>query len=1111
MFRRSSRKNRYKMSPEIANIVWMMTAAALILLMQAGFCQLESGLVRAKNSINVALKNLIDFCVSGAVFWLVGFGLMFGASKAGWIGTSMFAFGQDASPWLLAFFLFQLVFCGTATTIISGAVAERMRFSAYVVITLLVAAIIYPVFGHWAWGGAAGTGGKGWLAAEGFIDFAGSAVVHTVGGFVALASIIVIGPRLGRFSRKRPPIHGHNLVLATVGVLVLWFGWFGFNAGSTLEMNQSIPLILVNTNLAAIWGGLAGLGAGWWVERRPAVSHALNGVLAGLVAITASCHIMTPLTASVVGSIAALICVAGSYLLEWLRIDDAVGAVSAHGFAGVWGILAVALLGDSEAFGAGLSRLDQFLVQLKGIGVCIAWSFGIGYVALRILGTRMRLRVTPRQEVRGLNVSEHAASTELIDLLVGMKRQSRSADFSRHVHVDAHTEVGQIAREYNRVLDRVSLEIFSREQAGCAARLAEERYRGIFDNVVEGIFSTTFEGRLLSANRALAEIMGFDSPEEMLNLNENVSDYYADPGQRKQFAEAVCRRQVVRDFEVRLVDRRGDVHDVVINARAVRNDEGRVTQIEGTMLDITRRKIDEELRREKEAAEAANRAKSHFLANMSHEIRTPLNAILGFTDQLLHSRAGDDPALRREYLQIIDASGEHLLALINDILDLSKIEAGRMELEIIDCSIQQVVSEVFSTLRVRAQEKGLELRCDWPDGVPDRIRTDPARLKQLIFNLAGNAVKFTTVGHVGLTVLFDRGVDQTSMRLRIEDTGVGIPEDKLDSIFDPFVQADCSVTREFGGTGLGLAICRRIVEALGGTLSVESEPGRGSVFQVEIPVGPLNPASFAQGGLADAIAAQSSEQPSGASSLAPMNVLLVEDGETNRRLIQVILGEAGVDVAVAVNGKQGVEKAQQSHFDAILMDMQMPVMDGYQASRRIREHGLTIPIVALTAHAMKGDREKCLQAGCTDYLTKPIRTQELLECLRRIVPLPSSSQIESINGDATQQEEDVDLAKLSPELRELALDYLRVQRSRIGEMEQALESVDFERLTVLAHQMKGTAGSVGFSQFTEPAGRMELAAGQCSADACQVILRQLAVMQDEAERTVVVETNFRET
>jgi len=613
---------------------------------------------------------------------------------------------------------------------------------------------------------------------------------------------------------------------------------------------------------------------------------------------------------------------------------------------------------------------------------------------------------------------------------------------------------------------------------------------------VEGIFCSTPDGKLLNGNRALAEIMGFEFPEEMLASGERIDKFYENPDHRKVFVETVSCQEVVREFETRFVDREGVPHDVAINARAIRNDAGQVTQIEGTMLDITRRKAAEELRREKEAAEAANVAKSLFLANMSHEIRTPLNAILGFTDQLLHSRACNDPAVRREYLEIINNSGEHLLALINDILDLSKIDAGRMEIELVDCSIQQIVSEVLSTLRVRSQEKGLDLRCTWPDGVPDRIRTDPARLKQLIFNLVGNAIKFTTTGYVSLDVQFDRTAQKPRMQVRIEDTGVGIPKAKLESIFDPFVQADCSVTREFGGTGLGLAISRRIADALGGTLNVDSEVGRGSVFLVEIPVGALDGVTFAEECISDAVAASTPTETRTPDTLPPMHVLLVEDGETNRRLIQLILGEAGVQVTTAENGRLGVERAEHEDYDVILMDMQMPVMDGYQASTRIRQLGLATPIVALTAHAMKGDREKCLQAGCSDYLTKPIRAEALLKCLRRYAPDDSTNP----NASATSG-----LEELSTEFRELALDYLKSQRGRIEEMEEALEREDYEQLAVLAHRVKGSAGSVGFPQFTEPASCLEVAANSEMKAACRGRIAELAALQGEVERAATAE------
>ncbi len=264
------------------DLMWVVLCAALVLLMQAGFTCLETGFVRAKNSINVAIKNIVDFLVASSIFWIVGFALMFGASASGWIGTTGFFWGDASQPWLLAFFLFQLTFCGTATTIVSGAVAERMRFSGYLFATIIICTVIYPVIGHWVWGGAVEGNGAGWLSRLGFLDFAGSTVVHSVAGWVALAAILIIGPRIGRFDSPGSAIHGHNLPMAALGTLLLWFGWFGFNGGSTLAFTEQTPLILVNTTMAAVWGGLAALALGWRRLGRPSAQMAMNGTLRGL-------------------------------------------------------------------------------------------------------------------------------------------------------------------------------------------------------------------------------------------------------------------------------------------------------------------------------------------------------------------------------------------------------------------------------------------------------------------------------------------------------------------------------------------------------------------------------------------------------------------------------------------------------------------------------------------------------------------------------------------------------------------------------------------------------------------------------------------------------------
>jgi ammonium transporter len=441
-------------SVETADIGWLLLCAGLVLFMQAGFTALESGLVRSKNSVNVAIKNFANFLVAASLFWLFGFGLIFGSSEGGLVGASSFLFDSD-SAFLTAFFLFQLGFIGTATTLMSGAVAERMRFGGYLVLATFVAAVTYPVFGHWAWGDSTLTGGSGsdgWLKELGFVDFAGSTVVHSVGGWVALAAIIILGPRIGRFGAGAVPIRGHDLPLTTVGVFVLWLGWYGFNGGSLYALNADVPAVILNTTLAATFGGLVGMTLTWRLDRRPDVVTIMNGSLAGLVGITASAHMMSPWKAAIIGGVAAVVMQLVTLALERGRIDDAVGAVPVHLGAGVWGTLAVGLLGDVESFPAASGRLEQIGIQLVGIGVCFAWAFGLGFVVLSLIDKRFPFRIDREGELAGLNVAEHGATTEIADLLSDMDEHRRTGDFERPVHVEPHTEVGQIAAEYNRVL-----------------------------------------------------------------------------------------------------------------------------------------------------------------------------------------------------------------------------------------------------------------------------------------------------------------------------------------------------------------------------------------------------------------------------------------------------------------------------------------------------------------------------------------------------------------------------------------------------------------------------------------------------------------------------------
>ena len=384
--------------------VWTLVAAALVFFMQAGFACVEAGFTRAKNAVNIMMKNLMDFSVGSIAFWAIGFGLMFGVSESGWIGTSGFFlsdFTPGDDPWVLAFWMFQVVFAATAATIVSGAMAERTKFTSYLIYSFFISAFIYPIMGGWAWGGL--FHGGGWLEKLGFIDFAGSTVVHSVGGWAALAGAIVLGPRIGKYDAKGNPraIPGHNLPLAALGVFILWLGWFGFNPGSTTAGTKDIAMIFVNTNLAAAAGCVSALITIWLVAKKPDLAMALNGALAGLVAITAPCNNVSPTSAVLIGLIGGSLVVWAVLLIDRIGVDDPVGAVSVHAVNGVWGTLAVAIF-NIEGF-----TIQQLGVQALGCATAFVWTFSTAYVLFRILKATVGLRVTAEEEIEGLDLGEH--------------------------------------------------------------------------------------------------------------------------------------------------------------------------------------------------------------------------------------------------------------------------------------------------------------------------------------------------------------------------------------------------------------------------------------------------------------------------------------------------------------------------------------------------------------------------------------------------------------------------------------------------------------------------------------------------------------------------------
>ena len=427
------------------NLLWVLISAFLVFLMQLGFAMVETGMVRVKNTINVAMKNLIDTIFGLILFWLVGYGLMFGYDLNGLIGTDGFAIdGKDFNE--NGFFFFQAMFAATAATIISGAVAERIKFNAYVIVTIVVTSLIYPIFGHWAWSD------NGWLKQLGFVDFAGSTVVHSIGAWIGLAGAIALGPRLGKFKNgkvKRFAPSNHNFVV--FGVFILFFAWFGFNGGSLLRFEPQVTSILLNTTIAAAFGGFGGWLISLINKEKVGVEIFAFGVIAGLVGVTAGCDQFDTRTSAFVGLVSVFVMYFfDSLILKKFKIDDPLSVVGVHGFAGAWGTIAVGIF---AALPNDVTRLDFIYVQVLGVLVAFVFAFSLGMVLFLTLAKFNLLRVRKRHEVIGLNVSEHNAKLPWVDTIESIIKIMKTGDMQHRIYEERGTEIGLVAKFFNYLLD----------------------------------------------------------------------------------------------------------------------------------------------------------------------------------------------------------------------------------------------------------------------------------------------------------------------------------------------------------------------------------------------------------------------------------------------------------------------------------------------------------------------------------------------------------------------------------------------------------------------------------------------------------------------------------
>ncbi|QVL29846.1 PAS domain S-box protein [Telmatocola sphagniphila] len=620
-------------------------------------------------------------------------------------------------------------------------------------------------------------------------------------------------------------------------------------------------------------------------------------------------------------------------------------------------------------------------------------------------------------------------------------------------------------------------------------RESEERFRGGFDFAAVGMALVSLNGKFLDVNSALCAILGY-SEAQMLAMNFQMITHADDLAEDLEFVQKVLMGEIpTYQMEKRFIHKQGHFIWVQLNSSLIRDEDRRPQYFINQFQDITLRKLAaEEMQKARQAAEAANQAKSEFLANMSHEIRTPMNGILGMTELALDS---DLTREQRDYLLTVKSSADALLRLIDDILDFSKIEAGKLDLDCIAFSLRHNIHDTLKVMKVRADTKGLVLQGEISEDVPDNLLGDPLRFRQIITNLVGNAIKFTEKGRVVVHVTL-KAMTETDVCLAVsvEDTGIGISEDKLPLIFEAFTQADSSTTRRFGGTGLGLAISAQLVELLAGELKVKSEVGKGSTFFFDVHFELSDSierrgSTYYRNGKSTRVRPDSKAIAS-LSSKSGRRILLADDNEVNQMLALRLLEKRGHKVHVTNNGREALQVYTRHKFDLVLMDVQMPEMDGFAATAKIREWDKDkngrVPILALTAHAMKGDKERCLQAGMDGYISKPLRVKEFFETLDRFLPeIPEIEAEETTLEGASTATAIFDPVRLLERvegdrelLEKMVLSFIKQSGKLLPELEKACLVRDADSLERKAHKLKGSMAGFSAGLATELASRLEI-------------------------------------
>jgi PAS domain S-box-containing protein len=635
--------------------------------------------------------------------------------------------------------------------------------------------------------------------------------------------------------------------------------------------------------------------------------------------------------------------------------------------------------------------------------------------------------------------------------------------------------------------DNTARKLVEAEQKKLDQRLRDQQFytRSLIESNIDALMATDPSGIITDVNKQMEALTGCTRDEL---IGAPFKDYFTDPERAEAGIKLVLSEKKVTDYELTACARDGKQTVVSYNATTFYDRNRTLQGVFAAARDVTERKrVEAELRAAKAVAESASRTKSDFLASMSHEIRTPMNAIIGIADLLAKTPLSPE---QNKYVQIFRRAGDNLLHIINDILDLSKVEASQLEMERTGFSLNDLLEKVTEMVAVRANEKGLALVCEIAPKVPTALVGDPTLLSQVLLNLLGNAIKFTESGEVALRVTPD--ADSTVpgvLRFTVSDTGIGISGEKLGAVFERFTQADSSTTRRYGGSGLGLTISKRLVELMGGRIWVESEVGKGSIFSFAVPLEIW------------VCARRPTAAPVGAGPEAPLpalSILLAEDSPDNCTITMAYLEDTPYRVEIAETGAIACKKFMAGHYDLVLMDRQMPIMDGLTATRTIRAWEQAndrppTPIIALTASALKGDREMCLAAGCTAFLTKPIKQEVLLQAIKeRSIVAPPSSKEESSRMDTI-------LVRAEPKFADLIPVFLQNCRKNVIAMLDALDRGDFETVESLGHGMRGAGGSYGFQAITDIGAALEQAAESADTDASRKWVGELSRYLDRVE------------